>query len=171
MHINNLNIPNPCSEDIELMEGEGPERYCDKCAKNVYNLSDLTRDEAEALFEANEGSSLCINYNVFTSGKVEFFEEGQPRPSPSQRRGVRKLLAAAALVTLVATQPAILPAKVAVNELSKITLADSPTKILRNIIKAENALLERLGKDFGYEKIEAKYAGDRPSGDINQVTF
>src|SRR5690606_27829947 len=44
-----IEVPSPCPESWEGMKGDGPVRFCGLCEMNVYNLSAMTRDEAEAL--------------------------------------------------------------------------------------------------------------------------
>ena len=41
------------------MVGDDHVRFCGKCEKNVYNLSSLSREEAEALLVAKEGK-MCV---------------------------------------------------------------------------------------------------------------
>ena len=43
------------------MVGDARVRACGDCQQNVYNLSELTRDEAEDLIRAKEGR-LCVRY-------------------------------------------------------------------------------------------------------------
>ena len=57
-YLDQLSIPVPCSADWELMTGDGRARFCSHCAKNVYDLSAMTRREAEALIASKEGK-LC----------------------------------------------------------------------------------------------------------------
>jgi hypothetical protein len=44
-------------------------RHCGDCNKNVYNLSQMTRDEAEALLLAKEGR-LCVRYFQRKDGTI-----------------------------------------------------------------------------------------------------
>jgi hypothetical protein len=57
----NINIASPCTADWNKMTGDERVRACADCNKNVYNLSDMTRDEAEALIIEKEGK-LCVRY-------------------------------------------------------------------------------------------------------------
>jgi hypothetical protein len=62
--LDNLKVANPCHASWERMEWEDDEgrvRYCRSCQKNVYNLSALNRDEAEALIEVHE-SHFCARF-------------------------------------------------------------------------------------------------------------
>jgi hypothetical protein len=64
-----IQIQNPCPESWEQMHGDSRVRFCDHCRLNVYNLSDMTRDQAEALLESREGR-LCVRYYQRTDGGV-----------------------------------------------------------------------------------------------------
>jgi carboxypeptidase family protein len=56
--LDRLRIPNPCPADWAQMIGDQQVRYCTECDKYVYNLSNMTRREAEALVSAARGK-LC----------------------------------------------------------------------------------------------------------------
>ena len=51
------------------MSGDERVRACGDCKKNVYNLSEMTRDEAEALIVAKEGR-LCVRYYQRKDGTI-----------------------------------------------------------------------------------------------------
>src|SRR4051812_31393656 len=60
----NLRVATPCPADWNAMtpvEGADRVRGCASCNKNVYNISTLTREEAEALILEKEGR-LCVRY-------------------------------------------------------------------------------------------------------------
>jgi Carboxypeptidase regulatory-like domain len=50
-----VSIAAPCSADWDSMTGTDQIRHCGKCDKNVYNLSAMTRRQAEALLRGTEG--------------------------------------------------------------------------------------------------------------------
>jgi len=51
------------------MIGTDRVRFCGQCSLNVYNLSAMTRDEAESLIAANEGR-LCIRFYRRGDGSI-----------------------------------------------------------------------------------------------------
>lgn len=51
------------------MYGDARKRFCGDCKLNVYNLSDMTRDEAEALIMNAEGR-LCVRFYRRRDGTV-----------------------------------------------------------------------------------------------------
>ena len=59
--LDNIRVASPCSADWSKMTGDERARHCGDCNKNVYNISEMTRDEAEALIVAKEGK-LCVRY-------------------------------------------------------------------------------------------------------------
>lgn len=59
--LENVTMASPCKEDWAQMTGDARVRHCVRCDQNVYNLSDMTREEAEALIIAKEGK-LCARY-------------------------------------------------------------------------------------------------------------
>jgi hypothetical protein len=57
--LDTVQVAAPCTARWEDMRGNDQVRYCALCSKNVYNLSALSRDEAEAFVREREGS-VCI---------------------------------------------------------------------------------------------------------------
>lgn len=74
--LDGVRIASPCSASWDDMVGDGRVRFCAPCKKNVYNLSALSRAEAEALLresEANEAGatgSLCVRLYRRADGTV-----------------------------------------------------------------------------------------------------
>lgn len=64
-----IRIASPCNADWKVMTGDEQTRYCDKCSKNVYNLSAMTTAQAEALIREKEGD-LCVRYYQRADGTV-----------------------------------------------------------------------------------------------------
>lgn len=56
-----VEIATPCPARWDSMSGTDRIRFCPQCRLNVYNLSGLSRGEAEALVAAKEGR-LCIRF-------------------------------------------------------------------------------------------------------------
>ncbi len=59
--LDDIRVAAPCSADWAKMTGDERVRACGDCQKNVYNLSEMTRDEAQALLIEKEGK-LCVRY-------------------------------------------------------------------------------------------------------------
>ena len=67
--LNNIRIASPCQADWDMMYGDGRKRFCGECKLNVYNLSGMTRDKAEALIMNAEGR-LCVRFYQRRDGTV-----------------------------------------------------------------------------------------------------
>lgn len=65
----NIRVASPCPADWNQMTGDDRVRACATCNKNVYNLSKMTRDEAEALILEKEGR-LCVRYFQRRDGTI-----------------------------------------------------------------------------------------------------
>lgn len=71
-----LPIKNPCSESWERMRGDAVRRYCDKCERDVINLSALTRREAQPILERRAaGERVCVRYTADAAGRIDFRSE------------------------------------------------------------------------------------------------
>jgi hypothetical protein len=54
-NIDRLRIATPCSISWDQMSGDNRVRFCDHCQLNVYNVSELSKLETQALIAATEG--------------------------------------------------------------------------------------------------------------------
>ena len=67
--LEDVKIASPCSASWDDMIGDARVRFCGKCAKNVYNLSEMTREEGEALLAATE-KEMCVRLYKRADGTV-----------------------------------------------------------------------------------------------------
>lgn len=67
--LNNIRIASPCSANWDEMYGNERRRFCAECKLNVYNLSGMTKFDAENLITASEGR-LCVRYFQRSDGSV-----------------------------------------------------------------------------------------------------
>ena len=67
--LDNIRVSSPCAANWDEMLGTERKRYCGDCKLNVYNLSDMTRVEAERLLNESEGR-LCVQYYRRADGTV-----------------------------------------------------------------------------------------------------
>ncbi|HEV7395396.1 MAG TPA: hypothetical protein VGN86_02700 [Pyrinomonadaceae bacterium] len=67
--LDNIRVASPCNMDWEQMIGNDRSRFCGQCNLNVYNLSGMSRAEAEHLISNNEGN-LCLRYYRRADGSV-----------------------------------------------------------------------------------------------------
>ena len=67
--LSNIKIASPCSQDWNEMIGTERKRFCGECKLNVYNLSGMSRSEAENLLLNSEGR-LCVRFFRRADGTV-----------------------------------------------------------------------------------------------------
>jgi hypothetical protein len=56
-----IQVASPCRAAWDGMTGDDRVRHCGECQKNVYNLSEMSRAEADALIREHEGH-LCVRF-------------------------------------------------------------------------------------------------------------
>lgn len=59
LNLDTIGIATPCRESWDEMDGDDRTRHCEKCALNVFNISDMTREEAEDLIKEANGR-VCV---------------------------------------------------------------------------------------------------------------
>jgi len=89
--LEDVSIASPCSARWEDMIGDDRVRFCGECGKNVYDVSAMTRDEAEALIDDSEGGMPCLRMYRRKDGTVLTAD----CPVGRRRRRVRRLVAVA----------------------------------------------------------------------------
>jgi hypothetical protein len=67
--LDNIRIASPCSADWDQMYGNHRRRFCADCKLNVYNLSEMTRKEAENFLMSSEGR-VCVRFYQRRDGTV-----------------------------------------------------------------------------------------------------
>src|SRR5919199_1604908 len=67
--LDGVRVAAPCPADWEKMAGDERMRYCGQCNLHVYNLSGMTKREAEALITNSEGR-LCVRFYRRADGSV-----------------------------------------------------------------------------------------------------
>jgi hypothetical protein len=80
------------------MTGDARKRFCGQCRLNVYDVSELTRGEAEALVTRSEGR-ICLRLHRRADGRIVTKDCGRVRAAIARR--VRRLRAAAASVLAI----------------------------------------------------------------------
>lgn len=67
--LDNVRVAAPCPADWNEMVGDERIRFCGQCQLNVYNLSAMTRREAESLLIEKEGK-LCVSFFRRADGTI-----------------------------------------------------------------------------------------------------
>jgi len=93
--LDNIRVAAPCAADWSKMVGDDRVRHCGDCRKNVYNLSEMTRDEAQSLLVAHEGK-LCVRYYKRHDGTILTAD----CPVGTKRRRRRRIVAVGVFAAL-----------------------------------------------------------------------
>jgi hypothetical protein len=67
--LSRVRVASPCSADWDSMIGNDRTRFCSQCELNVFNLSAMTRAEAEHLI-ANAETRLCVRFYRRRDGSI-----------------------------------------------------------------------------------------------------
>jgi len=95
--LHTLKVASPCHADWDEMQGDAQVRFCGGCRKSVYNLSEMTHDEAQALVNRLEGR-LCVRFYARADGTL--LTQDCPVGLRAVRRKLVKKLSYAAAVLL-----------------------------------------------------------------------
>ena len=88
-----IRIAAPCTQDWDAMDGNGRVRHCGQCDKQVFNLSGMTRADAEVLVRERAGT-MCVRLYQREDGTVL---------TSDCPVGVRRRLTARALMSVATT--------------------------------------------------------------------
>src|SRR5689334_12274181 len=102
--LDQIGIRKPCSADWDSMVGNGEVRFCEHCAKDVHNLSSITRVAAEKLVIESKGQ-LRINCRLHPDGRTEISDGS--RLINKLTRTVSKIAASALAIALTISSSAI----------------------------------------------------------------
>lgn len=70
--LDNVRIAAPCPASWDAMTGDARVRFCGSCELNVYNLSGMSKKDAEALLQnaADGGGRLCVRFYRRADGTI-----------------------------------------------------------------------------------------------------
>ena len=91
--LDNIVVASPCNADWNVMTGDDRVRHCHSCNKDVFNLSLMSREEAELLMRERTGG-LCVRYFQRQDGTILLDDCTLGK---KQRRRRRLIVAGAAL--------------------------------------------------------------------------
>ncbi len=83
--LDQIKIAKPCPMSWDGMVGDDQKRLCSHCACSVFNLSELTREEAKNLMSGSD-AKICVRMHMRADGKVMTKDCARPLPVASQRR-------------------------------------------------------------------------------------
>lgn len=90
--LDRISVASPCNASWDQMLGDDRVRFCLSCEKNVYNLSAMTREEAERLLQERAGGELCVRFYRRADGTIMT----QDCPVGAKRKRRKKLALAVA---------------------------------------------------------------------------
>jgi hypothetical protein len=100
--LDQVSIAAPCSADWENMVGDERERFCNQCTLNVYNISSMSKADAEEFLSLRTQGRVCVQFYKRKDGTI--ITDNCPKGLRVIRDKTRKMLqAASAFLTLVAT--------------------------------------------------------------------
>ena len=167
--IDRLEIPNPCLADWERMVGTQQIRFCEECNKHVYNLSGMTRGEAEVLISSAPKGSLCARLMRDADG-ITVTREDQPGEQLLWRRASPIANAVVSAILTMATPAVASAGQVANQNSSSTSFVESveakpdwqgPATMLSGTVAdptgaaIEGALLALLNEDTGDTQLVA----------------
>jgi hypothetical protein len=95
LSLDTLEVASPCAVPWESMSGTERVRFCPDCRLQVYNLSGMSRNEAEAFLRGRDGGRTCVRFFRRQDGTV--LTQDCPRGLQALRR-----VSVSAIVTLAA---------------------------------------------------------------------
>jgi hypothetical protein len=96
--LESITVASPCEASWEEMVGDDRVRFCRRCQRNVYNLSEMSRREALELVRLSEGR-LCARFYRREDGTV--LTQDCPVGLRAARRKLMFLLGGAAAAALL----------------------------------------------------------------------
>jgi hypothetical protein len=100
--LDNLKVAAPCPASWDEMVGTDRERFCSNCALNVFNISTMTRKEAEEFLALKAEGRVCVQFFRRHDGTI--LTDNCPKGLRRLRdQGRRLLKAASAFLALLFT--------------------------------------------------------------------
>ncbi|MBK9144770.1 MAG: hypothetical protein IPM23_19935 [Candidatus Melainabacteria bacterium] len=104
--LDDIRIAAPCHEDWDMMTGDERTRFCQSCSKNVFNISELSKKDAESLIRSKNGD-LCIRLYKRADGTVITDDCPVGLRKLRDRLKLAASLVAGLLAAILSTVPAI----------------------------------------------------------------
>lgn len=103
--LDSIEVPVSCSQSWDQMQGTDEVRFCSHCAKNVHNLSAMTRRNVQKLIAESNGQ-LCVRYITRPDGRVQTVDRPLYQIKRTARIAAGVLGATLSLSSLAYTQGA-----------------------------------------------------------------
>jgi len=79
--LSKIHVAKACPADWRQMKGTDQVRHCTHCSRNVYNISEMSRQEAAELIQQTEGR-MCVRYYSRPDGSIMTRDCGKPVGQP-----------------------------------------------------------------------------------------
>jgi hypothetical protein len=155
--LDNIRVATPCSAAWADMKGSDVVRHCGSCDKDVFNLSGMTREEAELLILAKNGN-LCVRYYQRKDGTILLKD---CVVGVSNRRK-RKLIAAGAAALLAGGAAAAIGMKLTAADEAEVEvlMGEPPVEHLGGVTKQEVHVVEG---ELDREELRGRLRVDEPT--------
>lgn len=111
-HLEVIDVASPCTEDWSKMDGDDAVRFCLKCSNNVYDLTQRTKQEIDALLALHEGDGVCVRMHRRRDGTL-VTADCAPARRAFFRHALRRYAAIATVTAICASAASTLFALVA----------------------------------------------------------
>jgi hypothetical protein len=68
--LDQVKVASPCPAKWDDMIGDDRKRFCSSCEKHVFNISALSREDAEQFLRENAGGEICLRYYQRADGTI-----------------------------------------------------------------------------------------------------
>lgn len=130
--IDRVRVKEPCTQDWETMRGNDQIRFCDHCAKDVNDISSMTKKEAIKLVRRS-GGQLCIRYREDPRTGSRLF-------APNVSKLIRQSGAAAGVLSasLLLANPVYTQGGAAVVQFERLARSSGGTSSISGIVCDQN---------------------------------
>ena len=149
--LDSIKVASPCPADWDTMIGDERKRFCTQCSLNVFNLSEMTRDDAEQFMFESEGR-ICARFYRRADGTI--ITKDCPVGVRAVRDRVR--IGAAVFTSLIATFIAgVFSVKTAEFLIDRLPLGDVPAPpYLQKTVTAVKDEVPMLGEVDNSEMVQ-----------------
>lgn len=131
-------INTPCQMPWDAMKGDDRTRFCAHCRLNVYDLSTMTKSEAQELIVAREGR-LCVRIWRRADGTVITNDCAPIRAKRVRQAAARAILAAAALL-ITGLAAAGITSRISSQDAAAVARRIKPLRALAQAIEGQVSL-------------------------------
>lgn len=154
--LDGIDIAAPCTVDWNHMQGDDRCRFCSQCSLHVFDLSAMTRHQAETLVRerlAQPGRRLCVRFRRRADGTVLTRDCPVGLRARLRRAGTRVAAAFAALLTFAGCRKDAPASQVpgTVHPVDTQTMGEVEAPIMGDMIEPPPVLMGRLRAAGGRE--------------------